>query len=220
MCICIRKEIENRKCWIILLCVDTHKRREKYLWNLNPLQISVKFLCRLPSWYNITSYFHFDYYHSFCVGFPFFKAIVSCRVNQRWEDICSFRAFPYKLQTSLQFFELVDDYIQSEINKPPMQTTCTVRISYEVISLVFMSVHLTLSHIEETYVLYSAFDLFVIFLIPWHKCRALYGYIWGDVEVVIFLFAWTVNSQWSCFYTCLSFLEFVVLSCINLWHNK
>jgi hypothetical protein len=133
MCICIRKEIENRKCWIILLFVDTHKRREKYLWNLNPLQISVKFLCRLPSWYNITSYFHFDDYHSFCVGFPFFKAIVSCRLNQRWEDICSFRAFPYKVQTSLQFFELVDDYIQSEINKPPMQTTCTVRFSYEVI---------------------------------------------------------------------------------------
>ncbi|WJX76307.1 hypothetical protein P8452_59746 [Trifolium repens] len=47
------------------------------------------------------------------------------KLNQRWEDICSFRAFPYKVQTSLQFFELVDDYIQSEINKPPMQTTCT-----------------------------------------------------------------------------------------------
>ncbi|GAU21818.1 hypothetical protein TSUD_176630 [Trifolium subterraneum] len=50
----------------------------------------------------------------------------SCnKLNHRWEDICAFRAFPYKFQTSLQFFELVDDYIQSEINKPPMQATCT-----------------------------------------------------------------------------------------------
>jgi hypothetical protein len=137
---------------------------------LEPFRISVKFLCRLPSWYNITSYCHFDYYRSFYVGFPFFKAIVSCRLNHKWEDICAFRAFHYKFQTSLQFFELVDDYIQSEINKPPMQATCTVRFSYEVTSLVFM----LLSHIEETYVLYSAFDLFIIFLIPWHKSRTLY----------------------------------------------
>ncbi|XP_019444865.1 PREDICTED: general transcription factor 3C polypeptide 5-like [Lupinus angustifolius] len=43
----------------------------------------------------------------------------------RWEDICAFRAFPCKFQTSLQFFDLVDDYIQSEINKPPSQATCT-----------------------------------------------------------------------------------------------
>ncbi|CAK8564535.1 unnamed protein product [Lathyrus sativus] len=45
--------------------------------------------------------------------------------EHRWGDICAFRAFPYKFQTSLQFFELVDDYIQVEINKPPMQGTCT-----------------------------------------------------------------------------------------------
>ncbi|XP_027360162.1 general transcription factor 3C polypeptide 5-like isoform X2 [Abrus precatorius] len=45
--------------------------------------------------------------------------------THRWEDICAFRAFPYKFQTSLQLFELVDDYIQSEINKPPSQATCT-----------------------------------------------------------------------------------------------
>ncbi|RYR76888.1 hypothetical protein Ahy_A01g001403 isoform B [Arachis hypogaea] len=44
----------------------------------------------------------------------------------RWEEICTFRAFPYKLQTSLQLFELVDDYIQSEINKPPSQASCTI----------------------------------------------------------------------------------------------
>ncbi|XP_029126617.1 general transcription factor 3C polypeptide 5 isoform X5 [Cajanus cajan] len=45
--------------------------------------------------------------------------------KHRWEDICAFRAFPYKFQTSLQLFELVDDYIQAEINKPPSQSTCT-----------------------------------------------------------------------------------------------
>ncbi|XP_061346059.1 uncharacterized protein LOC133291756 isoform X2 [Gastrolobium bilobum] len=47
------------------------------------------------------------------------------KFKHRWEDICAFRAFPYKFQTSLQLFELVDDYIQSEINKPPLQATCT-----------------------------------------------------------------------------------------------
>ncbi|XLS85644.1 hypothetical protein HN51_035810 [Arachis hypogaea] len=47
-------------------------------------------------------------------------------LKPRWEDICTFRAFPYKMQTSLQLFELVDDYIQSEINKPPSQASCTV----------------------------------------------------------------------------------------------
>ncbi|KAL2348666.1 hypothetical protein Fmac_002666 [Flemingia macrophylla] len=52
-------------------------------------------------------------------------AHTACRSKHRWEDICAFRAFPYKFQTSLQLFELVDDYIQSEINKPPSQATCT-----------------------------------------------------------------------------------------------
>lgn len=47
------------------------------------------------------------------------------KLKHRWEDICAFRAFPHKLQTSLQLFELVDDYIQSEIKKPPSQATCT-----------------------------------------------------------------------------------------------
>ncbi|XP_012575688.1 uncharacterized protein [Cicer arietinum] len=47
------------------------------------------------------------------------------KLKHRWEDICAFRAFPYKFQTSLQLFELVDDYVQSEINKPTMQITCT-----------------------------------------------------------------------------------------------
>ncbi|AES79207.2 general transcription factor 3C polypeptide 5 [Medicago truncatula] len=47
------------------------------------------------------------------------------KLKHKWGDICAFRAFPYKFQTSLQFVELIDDYIQSEINKPPMQDTCT-----------------------------------------------------------------------------------------------
>ena len=47
------------------------------------------------------------------------------KLKHRWEDICAFRAFPNKFQTSLQLVEFVDDFIQSEINKPPMQATCT-----------------------------------------------------------------------------------------------
>ncbi|KAJ9701799.1 hypothetical protein PVL29_006954 [Vitis rotundifolia] len=50
-------------------------------------------------------------------------------LKQRWEDICSFRVFPYKCHTSLQLFELADDYIQQEIRKPLKQTTCTVSFS-------------------------------------------------------------------------------------------
>ncbi|KAL4313916.1 hypothetical protein AHAS_Ahas15G0032900 [Arachis hypogaea] len=45
--------------------------------------------------------------------------------KHRWGDICAFHAFPCKFQTSLQLFELVDDYIQSEINKPPLLAVCT-----------------------------------------------------------------------------------------------
>ncbi|KAF5742792.1 Transcription factor IIIC subunit 5 putative isoform 2 [Tripterygium wilfordii] len=52
-------------------------------------------------------------------------ASTSQGLKHRWEDLCSFRVFPYKCQTSLQLFELADDYIQQEIRKPPNQTTCT-----------------------------------------------------------------------------------------------
>ncbi|XP_024024632.1 general transcription factor 3C polypeptide 5 isoform X2 [Morus notabilis] len=45
--------------------------------------------------------------------------------KQRWGDICTFQVFPVKCQTSLQLFELADDYIQQEIRKPPSQKTCT-----------------------------------------------------------------------------------------------
>lgn len=45
--------------------------------------------------------------------------------KHRWDDICAFRVFPYKCQTSLQLFELADVYIQQEIRKPSKQTTCS-----------------------------------------------------------------------------------------------
>lgn len=44
--------------------------------------------------------------------------------GSRWEDICAFRAFPNKCQTSFQLCELEDDYIQEEIRKPATQATC------------------------------------------------------------------------------------------------
>ncbi|XP_020538055.1 general transcription factor 3C polypeptide 5 isoform X1 [Jatropha curcas] len=46
-------------------------------------------------------------------------------LKHKWEDLCKFQVFPHKFQTSLQFCELDDDYIQQEIKKPPKQTTCT-----------------------------------------------------------------------------------------------
>lgn len=55
-----------------------------------------------------------------------FQSLFSCVFRPRWEDICAFRAFPNKCQTSFQLCELVDDYIQEEIRKPPTQETCSV----------------------------------------------------------------------------------------------
>uniref|UniRef100_A0A5B7B3E5 General transcription factor 3C polypeptide 5-like n=1 Tax=Davidia involucrata TaxID=16924 RepID=A0A5B7B3E5_DAVIN len=52
-------------------------------------------------------------------------ANIAAGLKHRWEDICAFRVFPYKCQTSLQLFELADDYIQQEIRKPSNQATCT-----------------------------------------------------------------------------------------------
>ncbi|EOY23640.1 Transcription factor IIIC, subunit 5, putative isoform 2 [Theobroma cacao] len=46
------------------------------------------------------------------------------KLKHKWEDLCSFRVFPYKCQTFLQLFELDDDYIQQEIRKPPKLATC------------------------------------------------------------------------------------------------
>uniref|UniRef100_A0A2N9E158 Transcription factor IIIC subunit 5 HTH domain-containing protein n=1 Tax=Fagus sylvatica TaxID=28930 RepID=A0A2N9E158_FAGSY len=64
-------------------------------------------------------------------------AIAAKGLKHRWEDICAFRVFPYKFQTSLQFFELADDYIQQEIRKPSKQTTCT-RLNVQAINLVLV----------------------------------------------------------------------------------
>nr|XP_043607063.1 general transcription factor 3C polypeptide 5-like isoform X2 [Erigeron canadensis] len=47
-------------------------------------------------------------------------------LEHKWDDICAFRVFPYQGQTSLQLFELADDYIQQEIRKPTTQTICTL----------------------------------------------------------------------------------------------
>uniref|UniRef100_A0A2P2LEA2 General transcription factor 3C polypeptide 5-like n=1 Tax=Rhizophora mucronata TaxID=61149 RepID=A0A2P2LEA2_RHIMU len=47
------------------------------------------------------------------------------KLKHRWEDLCKFRVFPNKCQTSLQLYELDDDYIKQEIRKPSKQTTCT-----------------------------------------------------------------------------------------------
>ncbi|PIA28218.1 hypothetical protein AQUCO_07200099v1 [Aquilegia coerulea] len=44
------------------------------------------------------------------------------KLKRTWKDLCTFRVFPCKSQISLQLFELVDDYIQEEIRKPPEQT--------------------------------------------------------------------------------------------------
>ncbi|KAL8267716.1 hypothetical protein R6Q59_001514 [Mikania micrantha] len=50
----------------------------------------------------------------------------AARLRHKWEDLCGFRVFPVKCQTSFQLFELVDDYIQQEIKKPLTQTSCTL----------------------------------------------------------------------------------------------
>ena len=52
-----------------------------------------------------------------------------CSLKHRWEDLCKFRFFPYRKQYSFQLYELDDDYIQQEIQKPPKLTSCTVSFS-------------------------------------------------------------------------------------------
>ncbi|CAA7023311.1 unnamed protein product [Microthlaspi erraticum] len=47
-----------------------------------------------------------------------------------WDDICTFKVFPFKCQTFLQLFELEDEYIQREIRKPPKQTTCNYKTGW------------------------------------------------------------------------------------------
>ncbi|XP_061989471.1 transcription factor tau subunit sfc1-like isoform X2 [Rosa rugosa] len=47
------------------------------------------------------------------------------QLKHKWGDLCAFRVFPYKCHTTLQLFELDDDYIQEQIRKAPAQTTCS-----------------------------------------------------------------------------------------------
>ncbi|XP_017219153.1 uncharacterized protein LOC108196397 [Daucus carota subsp. sativus] len=47
-------------------------------------------------------------------------------LKHRWSDIRSFQVFPYKCQTSLQLYELSDDYIQKEIRNASAQPTCSL----------------------------------------------------------------------------------------------
>lgn len=51
-------------------------------------------------------------------------------LKHRWKDLCAFQVFPTKCSTSLQLFELVDDYIQQEIRKPVKRTTCSLQTGW------------------------------------------------------------------------------------------
>lgn len=94
-----------------------------------------------------------------------------CRLKHRWEEICAFQVFPYKFQTSLQFFELADDYIQQEIRKPLMQTTCTVIFLYWALLKIFFffpmcwRICLYLYHTHATHNLLSFHLFFLKFLV-------------------------------------------------------
>lgn len=123
-------------------------------------------------------------------------AVVSCRSKHRWKDICAFRVFPYKFQTSLQFFDLVDDYIQSEINKPTFRPTCTVLLLYEFLFNIsfIMLTHLILpTHLKDKHALLFTLRLtcYIVFLFP--STKVLYGLSMGDAKVLIFPFC--LNNQ-------------------------
>ncbi|KAL6192291.1 hypothetical protein ACLB2K_033382 [Fragaria x ananassa] len=57
--------------------------------------------------------------HGYC------EANSANQLKHKWSDLCAFRVFPYKCHTTLQLFELDDDYIQEQIRKAPAQTTCS-----------------------------------------------------------------------------------------------
>ncbi|KAK1268695.1 hypothetical protein QJS04_geneDACA013900 [Acorus gramineus] len=46
-------------------------------------------------------------------------------LKHKWKDLCGFKVFPDKSFTTLQLFELNDDFIQQEIGKPAEQKSCT-----------------------------------------------------------------------------------------------
>ncbi|KAJ0034320.1 hypothetical protein Pint_26376 [Pistacia integerrima] len=52
------------------------------------------------------------------------------KLKNRWKDLCAFKVFPTKCSTSLQLFELADDYIQQEIRKPTKETTCSLETGW------------------------------------------------------------------------------------------
>ena len=140
--------------------------------SLELITISIKFICWPLAYITylviVTIY---DYYLAILVVFSFVLAVVSCRSKHRWKDICAFRVFPYKFQTSLQFFDLVDDYIQSEINKPPFRPTCTVLLLYEFLFNIsfIMLTHLILpTHLKDKHALLFTLRLtyFIVFLFP------------------------------------------------------
>ncbi|XP_068653287.1 uncharacterized protein [Aristolochia californica] len=56
--------------------------------------------------------------------------VVSEELKHSWKEICEFRAFPSKSFSSLQLFELADDYIQQEIRGPVEQSTCTIQTGW------------------------------------------------------------------------------------------
>ncbi|XP_038983732.1 uncharacterized protein LOC103714079 [Phoenix dactylifera] len=47
------------------------------------------------------------------------------KLKHTWKDLCQFQVVPSKNFVFLQFFELIDEFIQHEIRKPPDQKTCT-----------------------------------------------------------------------------------------------
>nr|XP_029122139.1 general transcription factor 3C polypeptide 5 isoform X2 [Elaeis guineensis] len=47
------------------------------------------------------------------------------KLKQTWKDLCHFQVLPSKNFVFLQLFELIDEFIQHEIRKPPDQKTCT-----------------------------------------------------------------------------------------------
>lgn len=65
--------------------------------------------------------------HNFVIRIFYLEFVhVNCRSKKTWKSICRFQVFPWKNFTNLQFFELDDDVIQDEIQKPIDQTTCMV----------------------------------------------------------------------------------------------
>lgn len=50
---------------------------------------------------------------------------VNPELKLKWKDICKFKVWPSKVSTCLQLFELDDDFIRQEIEKPTSRTTCS-----------------------------------------------------------------------------------------------